>query len=57
VCRCFVSGAAILSLLALAGGCTLWDNDRWDLDRYRDDRAVDIEQRLERKEPIVKSPF
>ena len=34
-----------------------WDSDRWNIDRYRDERAVDIEQRLERTEPIVKNPF
>jgi hypothetical protein len=49
--------AVILSLPFLAGGCALWDPERWNLDRYRDERAVDIEQRLERDEPIVKNPF
>jgi hypothetical protein len=49
--------AVILSLPLFAGGCAVWDNDRWNLDRYRDERAVDIEQRLERNEPIVKNPF
>jgi hypothetical protein len=49
--------AAILSLLILTGGCALWHKDHWNLDRYRDERAVDIEQRLERSEPIVKNPF
>lgn len=49
--------AVILSLPLLGGGCALWDKDRWNLDRFRDERAVDIEQRLERDEPIVKNPF
>jgi hypothetical protein len=44
-------------MLAAACGCSLWDTDRWSLDRYRDDRALDIEERLERSEPIVKNPF
>jgi hypothetical protein len=37
--------------------CALWDKDRWNPERYRDERAVDIEKRLERTEPIVKNPF
>jgi hypothetical protein len=55
-CR-IISGAAILPLLALVEGCALWDDNRWNLDRFRDERTVDIEQRLERSEPIVKNPF
>jgi hypothetical protein len=49
--------AAILIISAGAGGCAQWDRERWNLDRYRDERAVDIEQRLERTEPIVENPF
>ena len=49
--------AVILSLSVVAGGCALWDNDRWDWNRYRDHRAVEIDERLERNEPIVKNPF
>jgi hypothetical protein len=49
--------AATFALLGSAAGCALWDKDRWNLDRYRDERAVDIEHRLERSEPIVKNPF
>ncbi len=49
--------AAIVSLPFLAGGCAMWDQNRWNLNRYRDERAVEIEQRLERTEPIVKNPF
>jgi hypothetical protein len=49
--------AAILALAASAAGCALWHKETWNLDRFRDERAVDIEHRLERNEPIVKSPF
>jgi hypothetical protein len=49
--------AALLGLLASAGGCQLFDKDRWKLDNLRDERSVDIERRLERNEPIVKNPF
>jgi hypothetical protein len=49
--------AAILILVTAACGCALWERDRWNIDRYRDERAVDVERRLERTEPIVKNPF
>jgi hypothetical protein len=49
--------AVILWLPLCAGGCALWDKDRWNLNHYRDERAVDIDRRLERHEPIVKNPF
>jgi hypothetical protein len=49
--------AAIVSLPLLLSGCAMWDQDRWKLDNYRDAKAVDIEKRLERTEPVVKSPF
>jgi hypothetical protein len=49
--------AALLLLLTSAGGCALWNKDTWNIDHYRDQRAVDIEQRLDRNEPIVKNPF
>jgi hypothetical protein len=49
--------AAIMSLLIFVGGCAMWDRDRWKLDSYRDAKAVDIEKRLERTEPVVKNPF
>jgi hypothetical protein len=52
-----VSLAAIVSLSIIAGGCAMWDQNRWNLNRYRDERAVEIEQRLERTEPVVKNPF
>lgn len=56
--NCRAAGlAAVLFLLATAGGCALFDKDTWNLDRYRDERAVDIEHRLDRSEPIVKNPF
>lgn len=47
----------MLLLLASAAGCALWDRDRWNLDRYRDERAVDIDHRLEHAEPVVQNPF
>ena len=41
-------------LLASSLGCA---SGSWNLDRYRDERATDIEDRLTRDEPIVKNPF
>jgi hypothetical protein len=49
--------AAIVSSSVVAAGCMSWPKDRWSFDRLRDDRAIDIEQRLDRTEPIVKNPF
>jgi hypothetical protein len=49
--------AVIVALPILMGGCAMLDRDRWKLDNYRDAKAVDIEKRLERTEPVVKNPF
>lgn len=49
--------AAIVSLPIFASGCAMWESDRWKLESYRDSKAVDIEKRLERTEPVVKNPF
>jgi hypothetical protein len=51
------AAAAIVLLLTPIAGCALWNKETWNLDRFRDERAIDIEHRLERTEPIVKSPF
>jgi hypothetical protein len=55
--RRVATAAAIVLLLGPIGGCAFFEKDRWNLDRYRDERAIDIERRLDRSEPIVKSPF
>jgi hypothetical protein len=44
-------------VLSFACGCSLWSADRWQLDRFRDERAVDVEQKLSRTKPIVENPF
>jgi hypothetical protein len=49
--------AAVLPLLMAAPGCQMWNANGWNFDRLRDDRAVDVERRLDRDEPLVKSPF
>jgi hypothetical protein len=46
-----------LTIALLLGACIGCASESWNLDRYRDERAVDIEDRLERDEPIVKNPF
>jgi hypothetical protein len=48
---------AVVAATALVPGCAGWNADRWDLSRLRDERAVEIEQRLTREQPVVKSPF
>jgi hypothetical protein len=47
----------LLCFAALANGRQLLDRGRWNIDQFRDERAADIESRLERNEPIVKNPF
>jgi hypothetical protein len=49
--------AALLVPLISAGGCALLKPENWNPDHYRDERAVDIDHRLDKNEPIVKSPF
>jgi hypothetical protein len=49
--------AAALPLLLVVPGCQMWNAGRINLDRFRDERAVDVERRVDRVEPIVKSPF
>lgn len=44
-------------VLAPACGCEAWHMDHWSFDRLRDERAVEIEQRLSRDQPIVQNPF
>jgi hypothetical protein len=44
-------------------GCSLWSQtkekvaENLNMDKYRDNRAVDIDQRLSSPDPIVKNPF
>ena len=55
-CR-FLALAAIVASLAFTGGCALFRKETWNLDRYRDERAVDIDHRLDKAPPIGKNPF
>jgi hypothetical protein len=47
----------LVALLVPLSGCARWDSEKWNLDQLRDERAVDIDQRLSTREPIVKNPF
>jgi hypothetical protein len=49
--------AALLLPLIAMGGCALFHKETWDINRYRDSRAADIDHRLDSSEPIVKNPF
>jgi len=49
--------AAFLILLPLLGGCAMFNSENWNFDALRDDRAVDIDHRLEGTKPIVVNPF
>jgi hypothetical protein len=55
-CR-LASLAAIVAPLLSLSGCAMFHKDFWSMERYRDERAVDIDTRLNKKEPIVKNPF
>jgi hypothetical protein len=43
--------------LALSNGCAWWNLDRLNPEKYRDERALDIEEHLSRERPIVANPF
>jgi hypothetical protein len=49
---------AVLAVLpASAGGCAFFNVENWNPNKYRDERAVDIDKRLDSNEPIIKNPF
>jgi hypothetical protein len=49
--------AAAAVVLASAVGCAKWNPERFSIDRLRDDRAVDVDRRLDNAKPIVANPF
>jgi hypothetical protein len=55
-CRYLALAATVLAV-ACAGGCALFRKETWNLDHYRDERAVDIDRRLDKAPPIGKNPF
>jgi hypothetical protein len=48
--------AAVLASVAFSG-CAVFNSENWNFDALRDDRAVDIDKRLEGTKPIVVNPF
>jgi hypothetical protein len=44
-------------LLPSAVGCAFFQPENWNPSKYRDERAVDIDKRLDSREPIVQNPF
>lgn len=40
-----------------AGGCASWDASKWDLSRYRDPRASDLDKRLSVEGDHFANPF
>jgi hypothetical protein len=48
--------AAVLAFVC-ASGCARWTVEDFSLNKLRDDRAVDIDKRLEGTKPIVVNPF
>jgi hypothetical protein len=51
--------AGIAAPAVSLGGCSMikFQKDFWNLDHYRDERAVDIDRRLEKSDTGVKNPF
>jgi hypothetical protein len=50
--------ATLLAIVvASLTGCAMFDAEKWDLNRLRDERAVDVDQRLSERAPIVENPF
>lgn len=49
--------AVLLLLVATSGGCARFNPAALDLNRLRDERAVDIDHRLDQNQPIVDNPF
>lgn len=49
----------LFTLLAAltTSGCAAWNTDKWDLSRYRDPRAADIDQRLGGELPSAENSF
>ncbi|MEX2308020.1 MAG: hypothetical protein WD738_10530 [Pirellulales bacterium] len=47
----------MLLSLVFESGCAQWDRDRWNIERLRDERAVDIDHRLDQAAPPVQNPF
>jgi hypothetical protein len=44
-------------LLSQLAGCAAWNRDFWNLNKLRDERAVEIDHRLDNAESPVKNPF
>ena len=57
-CRLVALAVAIAPLVSL-GGCRAWNfhKDFWSVERYRDHRAADIDERLSKDVPVGKNPF
>jgi hypothetical protein len=55
-CRLAWMAAAVIVLAAIAG-CANWNPERFSINRLRDERAVDVDRRLDNAKPIVANPF
>jgi hypothetical protein len=48
---------AVILGVVCASGCARWNLEDFHINKLRDDRAVDIDKRLEGTKPIVVNPF
>ncbi|MCC7474804.1 MAG: hypothetical protein IT425_05375 [Pirellulales bacterium] len=49
--------AALVLPLVCATGCKLFEKETWNPNNYRDERAVDIDRRLEKPSDNIPNPF
>jgi hypothetical protein len=62
-CRQACVAVCLLAAISAMSGCSFWYHakekvtDSLNMDKYRDERAADIDRRLSSPEPIVKNPF
>jgi hypothetical protein len=52
-----VLGGGVLLATALVPGCAQWEAAQYNLSKLKDDRVSDIESHLDRRAPVVASPF
>jgi hypothetical protein len=44
-------------MLVASAGCGMFTREAWNPNNYRDERALDIDARLDSPKPVVQNPF
>jgi hypothetical protein len=50
-------GVALVLVAVAVPGCAQWEAAQYNLSKLKDDRVSDIESNLDRRAPVVASPF